>query len=248
MSDHLEIERAAGVWTIRLNRPDFRNAIDPATARDLAATWTALDNDPDARVAVITGTGSAFCAGGDLRELGDTREVITLLQEALLGPARISKPVIAAANGVAVGGGLSLLLACDLRIAASSASFSSQAARLGLYPFGQVHVLTREVGLPAAAELLFTARRFGADEALRLGILGEVVEPEAVLPRAQELAATIAANAPLTVAAIKRTYGTARGELMAGEREAVIDVLSSADAREGALSFLEQRPPRFIGR
>lgn len=248
MSDHVEIERAAGVWTIRLNRPNYRNAIGPAGARELAAIWTELDNDPEARVGVITGTGTAFCSGGDLRELGDTAEAIGLLQEALLGPARISKPVIAAANGVAVGGGLSLMLACDLRIAASTAWFSTQAARLGLYPFGQVNVLSREVGLPAAAELLFTARRFGADEALHLGILGEVVAPEELLPRAQELAATIAANAPLTVSAIKRTYAAARGELMASERAAVIEVLSSDDAREGALSFLEQRPPRFTGR
>ncbi|HEY9415108.1 MAG TPA: enoyl-CoA hydratase-related protein [Pseudonocardia sp.] len=248
MSDFLEIDRAGAIWTIRLNRPDARNAIDPATARELAQVWTELDHDPEGRVAVITGTGTAFCAGADLRELGEASEVMSLLQQALLGPARISKPVIAAANGVAVGGGLSLLLACDLRIAADTASFSTQAARSGLYPFGQVNALTREIGLPAAAELLFTARRFHADEALRLGILGEVVEPERLMPRCLELAATIAANAPLTVSAIKRTYAAQRSALMASEQDAVVEVLASADAKEGALSFLEQRPPRFTGR
>lgn len=248
MSDHVEIEYDGPVWTIRLNRPDARNAIDPSAARVLADTWSALDSDPAARVAVITGTGSAFCAGGDLREIGDVGASIELLGHALLGPARIGKPVIAAVNGAAVGGGLSLMLACDLRLATTTATFSSQAARLGLYPFGQVHALTREIGLPAAADLLFTARRFGADEAMRLGLLGEVVEPDELLERSHELAATIAANAPMSVSAIKRTYGVHRGALMASEQDVVVDVLSSGDAREGAMSFLERRPPRFTGR
>lgn len=248
MSDHVEIEPDGPVWTIRLNRPHARNAIDPESARVLADAWSAFDNDLAARVAVVTGTGSAFCAGGDLRELGDVGAAIELLGRALLGPARIGKPVIAAVNGAAVGGGLSLMLACDLRVATTTATFSSQAARLGLYPFGQVHALTREIGFPAAAELLYTARRFAADEALRLGLLGEVVQPDELVARSRELASTIAANAPMSVTAIKRTYGGHRGALMASEQDVVVEVLSSADAREGAMSFLERRAPRFTGR
>lgn len=244
----LHVDRDGPVWTVRLDRPRTRNALDPATAEALARVWSDVDADPAARVVVLTGTGSVFCSGADLREIGDPGAALAVLEAALLGPTRIGVPVVAAVNGGCFGGGMSLLLACDLRLAASSARFGTQAARMGLYPFGAVGALTREIGTAAAADLLLTGRHFDAAEAAGLGVVGRVCAPEDLAAEARALAAVIAGNAPLTVAAIKRTYSAEHRRGVAAERDAALAVLASDDAREGAAAFLARRPARFLGR
>ncbi len=244
----LHVDRDGPVWTIRLDRPHVRNALDPATAGALALTWREIDADPDVRAAVLTGTAGSFCAGADLRAVADPGSALELLEAALLGPTTIGVPVVAAVNGGCFGGGMSLLLACDLRIAASGARFGTQAARMGLYPFGAVSALTREIGTAAAADLLLTGRHFDATEAAALGILGRVCAPEDLTADAHAAAAVIAGNAPVTVAAIKRTYTAEHRRALAAERAAALAVLATDDAREGAQAFLQRRPPQFLGR
>ena len=243
----LHVDRDGPVWTIRLDRPHVRNSLDPATAGALALTWREIDADPDVRAAVLTGTAGSFCAGADLRAVADPGSALKLLEAALLGPTTIGVPVVAAVNGGCFGGGMSLLLACDLRIAASGARFGTQAARMGLYPFGAVSALTREIGTAAAADRLLTGRHFDATEAAALGIVGRVCAPEDLTADAHT-AAVIAGNAPVTVAAIKRTYTAEHRRALAAERAAALAVLATDDAREGAQAFLQRRPPQFRGR
>ncbi|MFR9802099.1 enoyl-CoA hydratase/isomerase family protein [Pseudonocardia sp. RS010] len=244
----LHVDRDGPVWTVRLDRPRTRNALDPATAEALARVWSDVDADPAARVVVLTGTGSVFCSGADLREIGDPGAALAVLEALLLGPTRIGVPVVAAVNGGCFGGGMSLLLACDLRLAASSARFGTQAARMGLYPFGAVGALTREIGTAAAADLLLTGRHFDAAEAAGLGVVGRVCAPEdlgrrGAGPRRGDRRQR-AADRRRDQAHLLR--GAPPG--VAAERDAALAVLASDDAREGAAAFLARRPARFLGR
>ncbi len=202
---NIEIAHDGPVTTITLNRPECRNAVDPTTARELQAAFVAFDRTPESRVAVLTGTGDAFCAGFDLKQLADgPRDWLGDLHfgdnprdPALgpMGPTRLdlSKPVIAAVNGAAVAGGMELALWCDFRVMEEQAFMGVYCRRWGvpLVDGGTVR-LPRLVGMGRAMELVLTGRRVDADECLRIGLCEHVVPTGGSLTLAQSLAADIA--------------------------------------------------------
>jgi enoyl-CoA hydratase/carnithine racemase len=205
------------VATITLDRPEARNAYSEAMCEQLVAALLAADADPSVRCLVLTGAGPAFHAGGDVKAMrersgmfaGDPAELRGRYQRGIQSVPRtiaaLHKPLLAAVNGAAIGAGLDLACMCDLRVAARTASFGSTFVRVGLVPGdGGAFYLVRVLGLPRALDLMLTGRVIAADEALRLGLVHEVVEPEQLLPHTLELAARIAALPPLAVQLTKR--------------------------------------------
>jgi enoyl-CoA hydratase len=200
VTDAVRVARDGAVTTITLHRPECRNAVDGPTAAALRAVFEAFEADRDARVAVLAGAGGQFCAGADLKALGDAarRNPVepTGTAPGPMGPTRMafSKPVIAAVEGHAVAGGLELALMCDLRVAARGAVFGVYCRRWGvpLIDGGTVR-LPRVVGMGRALDLILTGRPVGADEALAMGLATMVVDDGRALPEAQALAARIAA-------------------------------------------------------
>ena len=208
---------AAGVVVVRLNRPDRLNAINEAMVTELKATCTAVAADREARVVVLTGAGRGFCSGIDLRDFGPSmldatdpaldrlrfQEMMASLPAALRA---LPQPVVAAINGPAVGGGLALCLAADVRICGASASFGNAAILLGLSgaEMGMSYFLPRIVGLSVAADWMLTGRTVSSEEAYRCGLVSELVADERLLDRAMEVASSIAANSPLGVQMTKR--------------------------------------------
>ena len=250
----LSFERRGHVALITINRPEVHNALDTPTVAALADAWAEFDRDPDLRVAIITGAGGrAFSAGADLR----TR-VPGLLERGYAqdGPSPYPatwKPVIAAIAGYCLAGGLALALACDIRIAATNAVFGTMGVRRGIPPAGgQTQRLPRLIPFGKALELLFTGELIDAREALAVGLVNRVVEPEALLPTAFELAEKVAANAPLAVQAAKeaayRGIDLPLDEALKLEAELFDRVARTEDALEGTRAFVEKRPPVFRGR
>jgi enoyl-CoA hydratase len=247
-------EEQAGVLVITIDRPHARNAIDGVTARALAGAFDELDARADLAVGVLTGAGGTFSAGMDLKAFaaGDS-PVLPDRGFAGLTRARPATPLIAAVEGWAIGGGTEMALACDLVVAAKDAVFGLFEVSHGLVPpEGGIVRLTERLPRNVALELLLTGDRLPAPRAETLGLVNHVTEPGEALAEALRLAAKIAANAPLAVAAIKRTVDerTAFGdsEAFAQQDRIVAPVLSSADAQEGARAFVEKRPPRWQGR
>jgi len=212
-------------------------------------------------VAVLTGAGGEFCAGADLKAMtaappGDSfgkGGMDLSVIDALLKGRRLAKPLIAAVEGAAIAGGTEILQAADIRIAGRSARFGISEARWGLFPLGGSAVrLVRQIPYTIAADLLLTGRHISADEAQRIGLVGEVVPDGQALARALEVAGQIAANGPLAVQAILRTIrqteGMAEDEAFAVEARIGMEVFKSADAKEGPRAFADKRSPVFQGR
>ena len=248
------------VALVTLNRPEAMNSIDPATRAELHETWTRVREDDEIRVVILTGAGGrAFCTGSDLKKTMPPAESHayqtfgTAHADHLLDGLDTDKPLIAAVNGYAVGGGLELALACDIRIASSNARFGLSEARIGSIPgAGGTQTLPRAIGRAVAMHMLLTGDRIDAEEALRVGLVSELTEPEALVERAEEIAARIAANAPLAVRAIKRlvTQGMDMS-LPAGmelERSFWGILRDTEDRIEGRHAFQEKRPPEYQGR
>ena len=266
---HLLYEKRDGIAILTLNRPEQRNAFSPQTMVLLARAWKDFREDDAMRVAILTGAGdTAFCAGGDLKlllpmftgarqpETEWDHELMSNLGDvmatALLRPFELYKPIIAAVNGYAMAGGSEILQSTDIRIASRTASFGLTEVKRGLVPGGGSMVrLQRQIPYAKAMELLMTGDNMTAEEAHRVGFINEVVEPEALMPRALELAAKIAKNAPLAVQAIKetaiRTNGIPLEEAFKIEHECSAKVMTSSDAREGPRAFAEKREPVFKG-
>jgi E-phenylitaconyl-CoA hydratase len=256
----LEVKRDGGVACVTLNRPDKRNAIDDATRDALAAVFAGLDEDAATRVAIVTGAGPAFCAGVDLTTPGNVAAQSVSVATPVVSRPRLSaplenfsKPVIAALNGVAVGGGLELALACDIRIAASGARFGLPEVKIGSVPgSGGTQRLAGAVGRSFAAQMLFTGELITAEQALASGLVSELLAPEALMERAWTLARTIAGNAPLSLVAIKKAFRAATDlPLAAGfelERALYGALTMSEDRAEGRAAFREKRKPDFKGR
>ena len=258
------------IATITLNRPEKRNALSDRLTPALRESLLKLEADPDVRVIALTGAGGAFCAGGDVSGMGtdlgeqkpgnapppieDAIRSLQQKQETLtLRLVNLAKPTIAALPGPAAGAGLSLALACDLRIAAESAFLVPGFGKIGLSgDYGGSWFLAKLIGPGRAKEFYFTGRRMDAQEALALGIFNEVVPDEALPARTRELAGQIAAGAPLAIRYMKENIDrAAAGDLktcLAMEADRTIRCLRSRDHREGVEAFLAKRRPRFEGR
>ena len=247
---------ADGVAVVTLQNPPM-NVLSRAVLTALSACLAALEGETDLRAVVVTGAGErAFSAGADIKEFPDfiaaapAGGVVALGQGVMDRLAALPTPTIAAIDGVALGGGLELALACDLRLAGAGARLGLPETGLGVFPcYGGTQRLPRLVGPAVAKEMIFTGRMVEADEALRLGLVNRVVPAGQALPAALELAAGIAARAGRAVRAAKQaidgglTSSLAEGlKLEAGLADAVF---ATADAREGVAAFLEKRPPVF---
>lgn len=247
------------IATVTLNRPEVLNALNKQLFDDLETAFTFLAKAEDIRVVLLTGAGPrAFAAGADINELALTDaasgERLARRGQAVFSLiANCGKPVLACINGFALGGGCELAMACTLRIAADNARLGQPEVKLGLLPgYGGTQRLPRLVGPSAALRLLITGEIISAVEALRIGLVDEVVPAADLLAQARALALSIAAQAPLAVAAcIKAVHDGAALEL---EESLVIEALAfghlsnTADKREGVEAFLQKRPPTFLGR
>jgi enoyl-CoA hydratase len=260
---HLLVERDGHVVVVTMNRPDARNAFSLEMLARMADAWQEIDADPDVRVAILTGAAGTFCAGADLKMMhGDQsgnpwharfREDDDLHWKAMLRHHRLRKPLIAAVEGYALGGGTEILQATDLRVVARSAVFGLTESRWGLFPLGGSTVrLRRQVPHAIAMELLLTGRKFSADEALSWGLVNRVVDDGSALAAARELADQIARNGPLSVQAIKRSVYEAdtlpEAEALANELRVGQPIFATEDAREGPRAFAERRAPIFKAR
>ena len=246
------------VAVVRLNRPDARNALTAPMVRELGAAIVDAEKDPWTRVLVLTGSGDrAFCAGMDLRGFADGAEVpgtgddeATAAYFRLL-EGRVGVPLIGAANGTAVGGGLELLLGCDLVVASSGARFGLPEVKRGLFAAGGGTALGTKVPLGVALEMTLTGDMVDAGRAYEIGLVNAVVAPEEVLPTALGMAERVAANGPLGVAASKELVRlTVTDPARARDR---LDhwrsvVFGSEDAKEGAMAYVEKRAPVWQGR
>jgi enoyl-CoA hydratase/carnithine racemase len=257
--DVLRSNTAGGVLTLTLNRPERRNAIDPALRDALAAALDAAATDPGVRGVVIAGAGGAFCAGGDLARFEDLhdarayRHVSHRLTDLVESVERLEKPVVAAIDGVVTGAGLALALACDWRIGAPTARVLFREGRVGLVPtHGGLTRLVKLLGLARAKEVLLGGDDLDAEAALRAGLLSELVEdPEALPAAAAARVDKMLRRAPLSFAAAKRLLAVAadadQRSAMVAESLAQTALLQTDDHREGLAAARERREPDFKG-
>lgn len=247
---------------LTLNRPEALNAFTPEVLDLLDQHLGRVEEDPAVRVVVLTGSGEkAFCVGADLKaraqELGGaepSRDPFAERVQRVFGRLeRLPRPVIAAINGYALGGGLELALTADLRVAAEEARFGFPEAKVGSMPgAGGTQRLPRVIGPARAKELMFAAEPIVAAEAHRMGLVNRVVPRQELLARTLELARVIGTRAPLSLAAIKRSVDHAAAEALDGglafEAAQFAALRTSEDRREGIAAFLEKREPHFVGR
>jgi enoyl-CoA hydratase/carnithine racemase len=257
MSDRILAQRTDTVVTLTLNRADKLNAIDSPMLDALAEILGEIEADPSCRAVVLTGAGRAFSAGADIKEwtaldpqtfsrVWGQRGHVLFDRVAALRP-----PVIAAINGITFGGGLELALCADIRIAATVARVGLPEVTIGTIPgWGGTQRLPRLIGAGRAKQMIFSGQPIDAARALAWGLVSEVVEPDALLDRAQELAQAIAANAPIAVQAAKRVIDAGLPTSAATTLEGDAGVMCGAteDFSEGRASFLERRPPRYQGK
>jgi enoyl-CoA hydratase len=257
---HALIEQRGHVLIVTMNRPHARNALSGPMMALMREAWDRVDTDPQIRACVLTGAGGAFCAGADLKAMtashpGDSFRSGAMdlsVIDSLLKGRRLTKPLIAAVEGPAIAGGTEILQATDIRIAGRSARFGVSEARWGLFPLGGSAVrLVRQIPYTVAADILLTGRHITAEEALRIGLIGHVVEDGQALAKALEIADLIAANGPLAVQAILRTIreteGMAENEAFVLEAKIGMGVFTSDDAKEGPRAFAAKRKPEFRG-
>ncbi len=256
---HVLIEIEDGVGTLTLNRPDKLNAFIGEMRSEIARGIEALGEDDGVRAVVITGTGRAFCAGADVKylthliETQAVDEAVALVEAGRRVAAAIRgmpKPVIAAVNGPAAGGGANLALACDLRLASETASIGQTFNRIGLHPdWGGTYAVPRLVGPARAAELFFFAEMVPAAECERIGLVNRVVPADELMPLARDWARRLARKPtlPLQLAkqAVQRSLSSSFEEMLDYETAAQKACFESADALEGVRAFVEKRPPRF---
>lgn len=252
----LREQPTAGVVVLRLNRPRVRNALNLELRQALATEFRELAADATVHCVVLTGSREAFAAGADIAEMAEA-DTVELMQRGihllLRDITQFPKPLIAAVNGYALGGGCELALHADIIIAGKQASFGFPEVRLGIMPGGGgTQRLLRAVGKYRAMRWLMTGERFSAEEALAMGLVSEVVADDAVESRALELAEQLAASAPLALAQIKEVVSAGPDmpldQALALERKGLQVLFGSDDKREGFAAFIEKREPVWQGR
>jgi len=251
----VELSVEAGIATVLLNRPDAMNALSSKVLDQLDAAVTRLEREPEIRAALITGAGRAFIAGADIEEIARLNPETGLAfarqgQGIFARIEQLEKPVVAAVNGFALGGGCELAMACHMRIASKKAKFGQPEVKLGILPgFGGTQRLPRLVGRGIASQLLLTGAIIPAEEALRIGLVNEVVEPDALLDRARALLEEILANGPRALgaclAAVREGLETTQSAGVEVEAKLFSAACGTNEMREGTQAFLEKRPPKF---
>ena len=258
MYENIRVELEGGVTTITLNRPEKLNAFAGHMRRDLAESLERASSDPDVRVVVVTGAGRAFSTGADvgrmreLMEAGDVEEFKRLLgagRRVLTAIRQMLKPVVAAVNGPAYGAGFNLALACDIRLAAESATFSQSFVKVGLHPdWGGSFFLPRAVPSNVACEMFFLGDAVDSGRALQLGLVNRVVPDARLAAEARALAERLRDAPQASIAAAKRAVYMSEHEslerMLQYETEAQLQCFQSRDARERVRAFLQRRPPR----
>jgi methylglutaconyl-CoA hydratase len=255
----ITLHESDGIALLTLNRPDKRNAISYELIADLQQALDAVRGS-SAQVLILTGAGKAFCSGMDLESLKsligrtheqnveDSRTMARLFRSIYDFP----KPTIAAVNGAAIAGGTGIATICDFTLATPDAKFGYTEVRIGFVPAIVSNFLMGQVGEKHARDLLLTGRIFGADEALRLGLINEVVEAERLLPRAEELARSLMENSAASLRATKQLLSQTVNEELDRRLETSIEenarIRQTDDFREGITSFLEKRKPHWSGR
>ena len=255
---NLLITDADGVRTITINRPDQLNALNRATIGELDQALNVADVDQNVRVVIITGSGAkAFVAGADIKEFAhfaeaDGKALAADGQKKLFDHVEnMSKPMIAAVNGFALGGGLELAMSCHIRVASDNARMGLPEVSLGVIPgYGGTQRLARLVGKGKAMEMIFTAGMIKADEALQWGLVNHVVTPDQLLAKCNELAAAIMKNSPTALAAAIRAVNAGYepgADGMQREIEEFGKCFGTADFKEGTSAFMEKRKANFMG-
>ncbi|AVL99563.1 enoyl-CoA hydratase [Gordonia iterans] len=254
------VEKRGHVLIVTMNRPQARNALSGEMMRIMVEAWDRIDDDPDIRVAILTGAGGYFCAGADLKAMNRSAPGDSFAQggwdltklPALLKGRRLTKPLIAAVEGPAIAGGTEILQGTDIRVAGESAKFGVSEARWGLFPLGGSAVrLVRQIPYTVACDLLLTGRHITAAEAKEYGLIGYVVPDGSALDKALEIADQIAANGPVAVQAILKTIRDSEGvheeEAFVAEAQLGMKVFGSADAKIGPRAFANKEKPVFTG-
>ncbi len=262
-------EKSGGIAVVTMNRPEVRNAINAEMLCRLADAWQQVNDDPEVRVAILTGAGDkAFCAGADLDKLVRMMQGLrppetefderikndySIIYKGLLRNYQVTKPIIAAVRGFCVAGGTEILSCTDIRIAGDDARFGLAEVKWSLFPMGGSTVrLPRQISYCNAMEILLTGEQLSAERALQMGLINKVVPPDQVMPEARRYAGIINSNGPLAVQAVKRSVLAGLGlppeQALEKEMEIGIPVSMSEDCKEGTKAFKEKRKPVFKGR
>jgi len=252
---HIVIERKDTIGIIKINRPESLNALNIETLGEIRDAVTSLNNDEDVKVLILTGEGKAFIAGADIKQMKDmnedeAREFCNLGQKIFDIIENLDKPIIAAINGFALGGGSELALACDIRIASENAKFGQPEVNLGIIPgFGGTQRLARLVGKGIAKELIFTGDIIDAQTALNIGLINKVVAPDALLNEAIAMAQKIASKGPTAIliakSVINRGIDTDLAKGLSIERDGFVQCVSSGEAKEGMEAFIQKQKPNW---
>jgi enoyl-CoA hydratase/carnithine racemase len=245
------------IATITMFRPEAMNALNEKVLSELKEIVSRLSEDTSVRVVIITGEGPAFIAGADIKTMlkadRESAEEYTRFGQGVMDDIEgIGKPVIAAINGYALGGGLEVALACDIRIASTEAQMGFPEVGLGIFPgFGGTQRTTRLIGKGKACELIFTGDHISAEEAFDIGLINRVVPAKALMGEARKLAQRIASRGPIAVGlakkAINQTLQTSLDEGLEFELEGVMQTFDTEDQKEGMTAFIERRKPEFTG-
>ncbi|MEM8907565.1 MAG: enoyl-CoA hydratase/isomerase family protein [Bacteroidota bacterium] len=258
----IQYEKQQGIARLTFNRPEQMNAFREQTRKELLTVLAAFESDHDARVLLITGRGRAFCAGADLAEMNELladafdearfRAILEEFQDITRRLKHIEKPIVAVLNGLAIGVGVEIALACDLRLAATDAYFAFTEVKQSLFQTnGVLYTLPRMVGWGRALEWMMTGRKIKGEEAMQAGLISELCAPQDLDTKAWELAEVLSQNAPITLRLLKqvawRSMEASLEEVMEMEVEGMITCLKSQDLKEGTQAFLEKRPANYRG-